>query len=123
MLRVFVISYYRQEMGARATKRVRCGPGARAFVHDFRKAMFALRLGTTEPIKSPVVKRSVVVNGHKSSVSLGEGLWSSIKEIAAERGIRLSDLVSEIDQDRQHGNLSSALRLYVLEFYQKRSAT
>jgi predicted DNA-binding ribbon-helix-helix protein len=74
-------------------------------------------------MKSPVVKRSVVVNGHKSSVSLEEGFWSGIKEIAAGRNMPLSDLVSEIDKNRQQGNLSSALRLYVLEFYQKRSAT
>ena len=74
-------------------------------------------------MKSPVVKRSVVVNGHKSSVSLEEGFWSGMKEIAAGRNMPLSDLVSEIDKNRQQGNLSSALRLYVLEFYQKRSAT
>jgi predicted DNA-binding ribbon-helix-helix protein len=74
-------------------------------------------------MKSPVVKRSVVVNGHKSSVSLEEGFWSGMKEIANGRNMTLSDLVSEIDKNRQQGNLSSALRLYVLEFYQKRSAT
>jgi predicted DNA-binding ribbon-helix-helix protein len=73
-------------------------------------------------MKSPVVKRSVIVNGHKTSVSLEEGFWIGMKEIAAGRNMTLSELVAEIDQNRQQGNLSSALRLYVLEFYQKRSA-
>ncbi|MDB5505226.1 MAG: hypothetical protein JWR89_5128 [Tardiphaga sp.] len=73
-------------------------------------------------MKSPVVKRSVMVNGHKTSVSLEEGFWTGMKEIAAGRSMTLSELVAEIDKNRQQGNLSSALRLYVLEFYQKRSA-
>jgi predicted DNA-binding ribbon-helix-helix protein len=46
-----------------------------------------------------------------------------MKEIAAGQNRTLSELVAVIDKDRQQGNLSSALRLYVLEFYQKRSAT
>jgi predicted DNA-binding ribbon-helix-helix protein len=74
-------------------------------------------------MKSPVVKRSVAVNGHKTSVSLEEGFWIGMKEIAAGQNLTLSELVAEIDKDRQQGNLSSALRLYVLEFYRKRSAT
>ena len=73
-------------------------------------------------LKSPVVKRSVVVNGHKTSVSLEEEFWTGMKEIATGRSMTLSELVAEIDKNRQQGNLSSALRLYVLEFYQKRSA-
>jgi predicted DNA-binding ribbon-helix-helix protein len=74
-------------------------------------------------MKSPVVKRSVAVNGHKTSVSLEEGFWIGMKEIAAGQNLTLSELVAEIDKDRQQDNLSSALRLYVLEFYRKRSAT
>lgn len=74
-------------------------------------------------MKSPVVKRSIVVNDHKTSVSLEDGFWGGMKEIANGRNITLSELVTEIDKNRQQGNLSSALRLYVLEFYQKRSAT
>jgi predicted DNA-binding ribbon-helix-helix protein len=73
-------------------------------------------------MKSPVVKRSVMVNGHKTSVSLEEGFWTGMKEIAAGRSMTLSELVAEIDKNRQQGNLSSALRLYVLEFYRLRSA-
>src|ERR1700692_3914815 len=69
-------------------------------------------------MKSKVVKRSIVVAGHKTSVSLEEAFWKGLKDIAADRRITLSDLVGAIDSERQHGNLSSAIRLFVLEYYQ-----
>jgi predicted DNA-binding ribbon-helix-helix protein len=65
-------------------------------------------------MRSPVVKRSIVVCGQKTSVSLEEPFWTSMKDIAAQRGTVLSDLVSEIENNRQQGNLSSAIRLFVL---------
>jgi predicted DNA-binding ribbon-helix-helix protein len=68
-------------------------------------------------MKSPVVKRSVVVDGHKTSVSLEDAFWESLKEIAGKRQKNLSELVAAIDSERQHGNLSSAIRLFVLDFY------
>jgi predicted DNA-binding ribbon-helix-helix protein len=68
-------------------------------------------------MKSRVVKRSIVLAGHKTSVSLEDGFWEGLKVIAGERQMSLSDLVAAIDTDRQHGNLSSTLRLFVLEFY------
>ena len=68
-------------------------------------------------MKSPVVKRSIVIAGHKTSVSLEDGFWKSLKEIAGERHVTLSELVASIDTDRQYGNLSSAIRLFVLDFY------
>jgi predicted DNA-binding ribbon-helix-helix protein len=68
-------------------------------------------------MKSPVAKRSIVVGGHKTSVSLEEAFWSGIKEIAGARRITMSDLVSEIDRKRDQGNLSSAIRLQVLAHY------
>jgi predicted DNA-binding ribbon-helix-helix protein len=68
-------------------------------------------------MKSPVVKRSVVVGGHKTSVSLEDAFWGGLKEIAVQRHMTLSDLVGVIDSQRQHGNLSSALRLFVLDCY------
>jgi predicted DNA-binding ribbon-helix-helix protein len=74
-------------------------------------------------MKSPVVKRSIVVAGHKTSVSLEDAFWKGLKEIADERDITLSDLVSTIDTDRQHGNLSSAIRLFVLDHYRSHAAT
>src|SRR5262245_429299 len=67
-------------------------------------------------MKSTVVKRSLVVAGHKTSVSLEDAFWNGLKEIVRERHMTLSELVAEIDAQR-HGNLSSALRLFVLEFY------
>jgi predicted DNA-binding ribbon-helix-helix protein len=72
-------------------------------------------------MKSPVVKRSVLSNGHKTSVSLEQAFWSSLKDISKERGMTLSDLVSEIDANRQQGNLSSAIRLFVLEHFKARA--
>lgn len=72
-------------------------------------------------MKSPVRKRSILLNGHKTSVSVEDEFWSALKEIAAERSMTLSDLGSEIDKSRNNGNLSSALRLYVLAYYQGRS--
>ena len=71
-------------------------------------------------MKSPVVKRSIVLAGHKTSVSLEDAFWKGLKEIAALRLTNLSDLIGEIDTQRQHGNLSSAVRLFVLDFYRSR---
>jgi predicted DNA-binding ribbon-helix-helix protein len=72
-------------------------------------------------MKSPVIKRSIVVAGHKTSVSLEDAFWKSLKEIAVGRHTTLSDLVAGIDSGRPHGNLSSAIRLFVLNHYQART--
>src|SRR5215831_594135 len=68
-------------------------------------------------MKSLVAKRSIVAAGHKTSVSLEDAFWTSLKEIASGRNITLSDLVTAIDSERRQGNLSSAIRLFVLNFY------
>ncbi len=68
-------------------------------------------------MKSPVLKRSIVLDGHKTSVSLEDAFWDGLKEIGRKRLLTLSDLIGSIDAERQQGNLSSALRLYVLAFY------
>jgi predicted DNA-binding ribbon-helix-helix protein len=69
-------------------------------------------------MKSPVVKRSIVVAGHKTSVSLEDAFWTGLKEIAAGRDLTLSEIVASIDDGRSGGsNLSSAIRLFVLEHY------
>ncbi len=68
-------------------------------------------------MKSPVIKRSIVVAGHKTSVSLEEAFWTGLKEIATERDLTLSELVATIDTGRHNGNLSSAIRLFVLDHY------
>jgi len=64
-----------------------------------------------------IEKRSVVIAGHKTSVSLEDAFWSALKEVAAQRDMTLSELVGAIDADREHGNLSSAIRLFVLDVY------
>jgi predicted DNA-binding ribbon-helix-helix protein len=68
-------------------------------------------------MKSPVVKRSIVIAGHKTSVSLEDAFWKGLKVIAAGRGLTLSEIVGEIDTARVQGNLSSTLRLFVLDHY------
>jgi predicted DNA-binding ribbon-helix-helix protein len=72
-------------------------------------------------MKSQVVKRSIVIATHKTSVSLEDAFWNGLKEIAASRNMALSDLVSSIDSERKHGNLSSALRLFVLDHYRSQA--
>ena len=72
-------------------------------------------------MKSPVVKRSIVVAGHKTSVSLEEAFWNGMKEISGLRNMTLSELVGEIDSNRQQGNLSSAIRLFVLDHYRSQA--
>jgi len=69
--------------------------------------------------KSPIIKRSVVLHGHKTSVSLETPFWLELKSIAAERKMTLSDLIWKIDAGRQQSNLSSALRLFVLARYRQ----
>jgi predicted DNA-binding ribbon-helix-helix protein len=68
-------------------------------------------------MKSLVVKRSVVVAGHKTSVSLEDAFWTGLRKIAAARDVSASQLITAIDADRQHSNLSSAIRLFVLNVY------
>jgi predicted DNA-binding ribbon-helix-helix protein len=72
-------------------------------------------------MKSPVIKRSIVIAGHKTSVSLEDAFWKGLKEIAIGRDKTLSDLVAEIDTGRPHGNLSSAIRLFVLDHYRTKT--
>ena len=71
-------------------------------------------------MRSAVVKRSIVIAGHKTSVSLEAAFWTALKDIAASRQQNVSDLVGAIDADRKQGNLSSAIRLFVLDHFQAR---
>ena len=71
--------------------------------------------------KSQVAKRSIILSGHKTSVSLEDPFWKGLKEIASKRNQTLSELVASIDTERQFGDLSSAVRLFVLNHYQERS--
>jgi predicted DNA-binding ribbon-helix-helix protein len=59
-------------------------------------------------MKSTVPKRSIVLAGHKTSISLEDAFWRALKDIAGSRRTTLSDLISSIDHERERGNLSSA---------------
>jgi predicted DNA-binding ribbon-helix-helix protein len=74
-------------------------------------------------MKSTVVKRSIVLAGHKTSISLEDAFWEGLKDIAKARRLTIRDLVGGIDTQREQGNLSSAIRLFVLGHYQKRATS
>jgi predicted DNA-binding ribbon-helix-helix protein len=74
-------------------------------------------------MKSPVIKRSIVIAGHKTSVSLEDAFWKGLKDIAIDRHMTLSDLVASIDGGRHHGNLSAAIRLFVLDHYRSQGGS
>ena len=67
--------------------------------------------------KSPVVKRSIRIDGHNTSVSLEEQFCAALKEIAKERGTSMQDLIGSIKAERRMGGLSSAIRVFVVEYY------
>jgi predicted DNA-binding ribbon-helix-helix protein len=71
---------------------------------------------------SPVLKRSIIIAGHKTSISLEDEFWESFKEIASERGMTVTAMIGAIDDDRKHANLSSAIRLFVLSTYRDQLA-
>jgi predicted DNA-binding ribbon-helix-helix protein len=68
----------------------------------------------SEP-RDGVVKRSIAIAGHRTSISLEQPFWEELKHLAALRGISVAALIAEIDQGRKRQNLSSALRVHVLE--------
>ena len=68
-------------------------------------------------LPSPVVKRSITIGEHNTSVHLEDGFWRALREIAVIQNLRVSELVSRIDKDRDNKNLSSAIRVFVLDHY------
>ena len=66
------------------------------------------------------IKRSVVIDGHQTSVTLEDPFWSGLREIAEQRACTLSALVAAIDAERTGPNLSSAIRMHVLEYFRSR---
>jgi predicted DNA-binding ribbon-helix-helix protein len=72
-------------------------------------------------MKSLVVKRGITINGYETSITLEDAFWISLKEIAHSRRATLSKLLAEIDETRQ-GNLSSAIRVFVLEQVRRNAA-
>ena len=72
---------------------------------------------------SAVMKRSVIIGGHKTSVSLEDEFWMQLKEIADAKQTTVSHLLAQIDERREHSNLSSAIRVYVLEYFRNLANT
>ncbi len=70
-------------------------------------------------LPSRVAKRSIKIAGHDTSVTLEDAFWSALREIAVIQNITTSELVLRIDRERQHKNLSSAIRLFVLDHYRQ----
>ena len=71
--------------------------------------------------KSLIVKRSILIAGRKTGVSIEDAFWKGLKEVAADRNMTPSDLVTTINSKREHDNLSSAVRLFVLDHYRRQA--
>ncbi len=71
--------------------------------------------GPTERRSAAVVKRSLTIAGHRTSISLEDAFWSRLKAAAKTRNQPLSALIADIDASRGEANLSSAIRVFVLE--------
>ena len=67
------------------------------------------------------VKRSFAIKGHRTSISLEPPFWDALKEVAASRNLPVARLVAEIDAGRASSALSSAVRVYLLEYYRGKS--
>ncbi|WP_298428596.1 ribbon-helix-helix domain-containing protein [Rhodoblastus sp.] len=74
------------------------------------------------PASGRMRKHSLVIAGHSTSISLEEAFWDALKELARARGSSVAALVAEIDAERGEANLSSALRVRLLEFYREKAA-
>jgi predicted DNA-binding ribbon-helix-helix protein len=73
-------------------------------------------------MQSAVVKRSIVIAGHKTSISLEDDFWNALKEIKRSHNMTLSGLVADIDVRRLHANLSSAIRIFVLHHFRSQTS-
>jgi predicted DNA-binding ribbon-helix-helix protein len=68
---------------------------------------------------STIAKHSIVIAGHATSISLEDAFWSSLKAIASERKLTTAALIAEVDSGRHGANLSSAIRVFVLDHYRR----
>jgi predicted DNA-binding ribbon-helix-helix protein len=85
--------------------------------------MVSRRVKGKQELKSAIPRRSVIIAGRKTSISVEDAFWRAFKEIARGRDITLSNLVAAINSERKHQNLSSAVRLFVLDLYRQQVAT
>jgi len=74
-------------------------------------------------MKSVIIKRSIVLNGHKTSVSLENEFWDGLRQIADAQKSKVSAMVQRIDRERTNRNLSSAIRIYVFNHFRERLAS
>jgi predicted DNA-binding ribbon-helix-helix protein len=72
-------------------------------------------------MKTAIIKRSIILDGHKTSVSLENEFWEGLREIAERNRTNISALVRQIDHERKNGNLSSAIRVYVFNQFRARA--
>ena len=87
----------------------------------FNRTVFAANGGTGGPLmQTEILKRSIVIAHHKTSVSLEDNFWNGLKEIADARDQSISGLVTTIKMAHEQGNLSSAIRQFVLAYYRER---
>ena len=70
---------------------------------------------------SPINKRSIEIDGHRTSVSLEDAFWVELKKIAAIHDVRTAELIATINRERKHANLLSAIRVFVLHHYRKQA--
>jgi predicted DNA-binding ribbon-helix-helix protein len=68
-------------------------------------------------MNSTVKKRSIVIGRHKTSISLEDDFWTSLQQIARGRQVTRSDLIASLDAARENSNLSSAIRVFILDHY------
>jgi len=74
-------------------------------------------LPISRAMKSLIRKHSIVINGRAKSISIEDAFWEPLQEIATDRGTSVANVISLIDAHHQNTNLTSAIRLTVLEFY------
>lgn len=65
-------------------------------------------------MKSAIAKRSIVLDHHKTSISLEDDFWNGVRAIADRKKMKLTELLAQIDSERNQSNLSSAIRVFVL---------
>lgn len=70
---------------------------------------------SAEAPRTAIVKRSLTISGHRTSISLEDAFWRRLKALAAAQGQSVSGLIAQIDASREGANLSSAIRVFVLE--------
>ena len=66
-------------------------------------------------------KRSIIIAGHATSISLETPFWDAIRDIAAQQDMSAQDLIAEIDNSKRMASLSSAIRVYILSWYQDKA--